>query len=590
MSKYITLFASLVLVVALSACSDNNLVNSDPMADKARNKKATAVSDDMSLQATTTEGFESGSKTSYAAGTVTLGTGSYTLTEALIGNSTSDRKNGFQSARIRETGRVTMNFNRTTGAGTVTVRHAVFGTDGASSFELWMSTNSGASWTRVGSAVTVSSTSLQTATFTVNVGGTVRFEIRKVSGGANRINIDDIVITDGTGGTTPPPPTGGNEIEPNNTTAQAQAVTAPATIVGFISSTSDVDYFRVNATAGQTIALNMTVPSSVDYDLYLLNSSGALLRGSENGTGASESISFVATYTGTHFVQVMRYSGSSTTASYSLSINVSGSTGGGTTPPPPTSSNEHMVMGNPDGAIASTTSPAKYLMEKPQYALSYNRDKGIPNWVSWRVDASWIGSAPRQDDFRADNTLPAGWYQVGGSSYSGSGFDRGHNCPSADRTNSVANNSATFLMTNMIPQAPDNNQGPWASLENYTRTLVNQGNECYVIMGQYGVGGTGSNGSRTSIDGGRVTVPARTWKVIVVLPVGSGDDAARVTTATRVIAVDMPNAQGIRSQSWGNYRTTVDAIEQAAGVDMMSRVSASVQAVIESRVDNGPVQ
>ncbi len=459
MSKFINLFASLVLVVALSACSDNNIVNSDSVAEKPRNQKTTLASDDMSLQATTTEGFESGSKTSYAAGTVTLSTGSYTLTEALIGNSTSDRKNGAQSARIRETGRVTMNFNRTTGAGTVTVRHAVFGTDGASSFELWMSTNSGASWTRVGSAVTVSSTSLQTATFTVNVSGTVRFEIRKVSGGANRINIDDIVITDGS-----------------------------------------------------------------------------------------------------------------------------------TTTPPPTSSNEHMVMGNPDGAIASTTSPAKYLMEKPQFALSYNRDKGIPNWVSWRVDASWFGSAPRQNDFRADNTLPAGWYQVGSSSYSGSGFDRGHNCPSADRTNSVANNSATFVMTNMIPQAPDNNQGPWVRLEDYMRTLVNQGNECYVIMGQYGVGGTGSNGYATSIDGGRVTVPARTWKVIVVLPVGSGDDAARVTTATRVIAVDMPNTQGIRNHNWGSYRTTVDAIEQAAGVDILSRVPASVQAVIESRVDNGPVQ
>ncbi|WP_255412675.1 DNA/RNA non-specific endonuclease [Chitinophaga sp. S165] len=39
-------------------------------------------------------------------------------------------------------------------------------------------------------------------------------------------------------------------------------------------------------------------------------------------------------------------------------------------------------------------------------------------------------------------------------------MDRGHNCPSADRTSTTAN-SSTFLMTNMIPQAPQNNQQTW---------------------------------------------------------------------------------------------------------------------------------
>jgi endonuclease G len=71
--------------------------------------------------------------------------------------------------------------------------------------------------------------------------------------------------------------------------------------------------------------------------------------------------------------------------------------------------------------------------------------------VSWHLATNWIGSAARQDDFRADPNLPAGWYRPGATSYSGSGFDRGHKCPSADRTSSVADNSATFLMSNMMP-------------------------------------------------------------------------------------------------------------------------------------------
>jgi len=249
----------------------------------------------------------------------------------------------------------------------------------------------------------------------------------------------------------------------------------------------------------------------------------------------------------------------------------------------------HLTMGNPTGAVASTSYPSNYLMEKSQYALAYQRDLGIPRWVSWHLDRSWLGSAPRQDDFRADGTLPSGWYRVSNTSYTSSGFDRGHMCPSADRTSSIANNSATFLMTNMIPQAPDNNQGPWARLEDYCRTLVHQGNELYIICGSYGSGGTGSAGYKTSIDGGRIRVPNRTWKVIVVLPSGS-NDVARVSTSTRVIAVNMPNSQGIRNNNWGTYRTSVDAIESAAGVNVLSAVSSSVQATIEARVDNGPTQ
>ena len=246
----------------------------------------------------------------------------------------------------------------------------------------------------------------------------------------------------------------------------------------------------------------------------------------------------------------------------------------------------HLAMGNPSGATTSTTNYTNYLLNKSQFSLSYHRDRGIPNWVSWHLSSAWLGSTPRQDNFTADNTLPSGWYRVGSTSYSGSGFDRGHNCPSADRTGSVADNSATFLMTNMMPQAPNNNQRTWAALENYCRTLVNQGNELYVICGSYGRGGTGSNGTYTTLDGGRVTVPAQCWKVVVVLPVGTSD-ASRVTTGTRVIAINTPNTNTLNT-SWSAYRTTVDAIEQATGYDILSAVSASVQSVIEARVDNGP--
>lgn len=249
---------------------------------------------------------------------------------------------------------------------------------------------------------------------------------------------------------------------------------------------------------------------------------------------------------------------------------------------------QHIALGNPSGATADVSQPTNYLLIKNQYVLSYHRDRGIPNWVSWHLESADLGSASRQDDFAADNTLPAGWYQVQATSYSSSGFDRGHNCPSADRTATTADNSATFLMSNMIPQAPNNNQRTWASLENYTRTLVSATQEVYVIMGSYGRGGIGANGAANTIDQGRVTVPARIWKVVVVLPVGN-QDASRVTSTTRVIAIDTPNDNSVNS-AWGSYRTSVDAIEAAIGLDLLSAVPSSVQASLESKVDTGPTQ
>jgi endonuclease G len=138
-----------------------------------------------------------------------------------------------------------------------------------------------------------------------------------------------------------------------------------------------------------------------------------------------------------------------------------------------------------------------------------------------------------------------------------------------------------------MPQAPQNNQGPWADLENYSRTFL-PGNEVYIICGSYGIGGIGSNNVVTNtLDQGRITVPNRTWKVIVILPVGD-NDVARISTTTRVIAVDMPNTNLI-TQEWGAFRTSVDAIEAATGYDLLSKLPVELQAAIESKVDAGPV-
>lgn len=250
----------------------------------------------------------------------------------------------------------------------------------------------------------------------------------------------------------------------------------------------------------------------------------------------------------------------------------------------PPSSSVHLTMGNPSNATEDVNQPTNYLMVKQGYALSYHRDRGIPNWTSWHLDSTWLGSAPRQNDFRNDPSLPSGWYQVQGTDYSGSGFDRGHMVPSADRTSTIPLNSETFFMTNMIPQAPQNNQQTWNNMEQDLRAIVGQGNELYIISGGAGTGGVGNNGAANTIAGGKVTVPNSTWKVAIVLPVGT-NDVSRVTASTRTIAVIVPNRNDV-SSDWRTYRVSVDAVEALTGFDFFSNVEDSVENAIEGSVDN----
>jgi endonuclease G, mitochondrial len=396
------------------------------------------------------EGFESGSKGSYAAGDVTLTNGVWGLDDALIGTLSTDKKAGAKSARLRNSGRVTMKFNVATGISDVSIKHASYGTDASGTWGLYRSLDGGSTWAQVGGSVTTTG-SLSTVSFTLNESGNVRLEIRKLDGGANRINIDDIQINDFDAPPPPPPP----------------------------------------------------------------------------GEGAEISV--------------------------------------------------HTTLGLP-GPV-STTDATQYLSVKEGYVVSYNGSRKVPNWVSWELNESYLGNTSRTDDFRADDTLPAWVEQASLADYSASGYDRGHMCPSADRSDSTAANSETFYLTNMVPQSGDANSGPWARLETYSRKQATSGKELFIVAG-------GVFGPDPETIGAGVWVPDETFKVVVVLN-APGDDAADVSAATRVIAVLMPNRDAdVWSTDWRDYRVDVRTIETLTGFDFLSDVSVAVQDVVETRVDD----
>ena len=235
-----------------------------------------------------------------------------------------------------------------------------------------------------------------------------------------------------------------------------------------------------------------------------------------------------------------------------------------------------MPLGNPAGAGGDPADPRRFLLRRAQYALEYNDSTRTANWVSWSLGLADLGASGR-GDFAADTSLPANLTRVQPEDYSGSGFDRGHLCPSGDRTVTVADNQATFYMTNILPQTPDHNQGVWASFESYCRSLAGLGHEILIVTGPSGFGAE-------RLPGG-IAVPAHVWKIAVVVPPGPGSALSRITAATRVIAIKVPNIPGIRTNPWQQYLTSAARLQTDTGYTFFSELPPETAAALRAKVD-----
>ncbi len=239
-----------------------------------------------------------------------------------------------------------------------------------------------------------------------------------------------------------------------------------------------------------------------------------------------------------------------------------------------------MQLGDPSGATADPTNHDHYLIQRTVEALDYSDNLGEPNWASWDLTASDVGSSGR-GDFHTDTNLPSGFYEVTTDDYTNSGYDRGHMCPSDDRTDTQADNDLVFFMSNIVPQQDDLNTGPWEALETYCRTLASPGNELLITCGP-----STFDGSRIQ-PSGKVSIPGYTWKIVVVVPGGSGSAISRITSTTRVVTVKMPNLPGIHSVNWTNYITCVNRVQADTGYTFFTALSSSIASALRTQVDGG---
>ena len=241
---------------------------------------------------------------------------------------------------------------------------------------------------------------------------------------------------------------------------------------------------------------------------------------------------------------------------------------------------DHLEFGTPVDADASND----FVLERREFVSSYNGAKGIPNWVAYNLNATHSASGvDRCNCFTFDPELEeAGFARyttadyTGSGAFAGYGIDRGHLVRSADRTSGTLDNARTYYFSNIVPQAADMNQGPWAAFETFLGDKARtEGREVYIYAGTAGAIGT--------LKGeGKVTIPEFTWKVAVIVPRGARVEDITSRADLDVIAVVMPNTPGIRNVPWPTYSVLVDSVETLSGYDLLSALRDDIEIGVES--------
>jgi endonuclease G len=212
--------------------------------------------------------------------------------------------------------------------------------------------------------------------------------------------------------------------------------------------------------------------------------------------------------------------------------------------------------------------------------ISFNCELGHANWVSWTVAVEDFGPAKRTKRFHEDSKLPKENCLVPKpDSLSGSGFDRGHMTPSADRTRDAEFNKTVFSMANIVPQAPQVNQKGWNDLEMLTRELVKQGSDAVVLSGTFGTLG--------KIPTSGINIPEYTWKVVMLAPTG----ALKLSeSTTKVYAVLYKNALELAPVPLNDALVSVDELEAKIGMDVLSGLQDDLEARLEKKKEPLPAK
>ena len=202
------------------------------------------------------------------------------------------------------------------------------------------------------------------------------------------------------------------------------------------------------------------------------------------------------------------------------------------------------------------------------YTTSYNPKTTQPNWLGWRLTADHVdGEFLRKGiKFHEDEDVPEP--RAKDEDYRGSGYDRGHMCPSGDNKWSQQAQEQSFLFTNICPQNHGLNAGDWNEREQQCRKWAVEEGELYIVSGPIFYG----SARHKSIGKNKIPVPEAFFKVVLSMK-----------GTPKAIGFIYKNQAGNRPK--GDYVNTVDEVERITGIDFFPSLPDDVENKVEAKAN-----
>lgn len=225
------------------------------------------------------------------------------------------------------------------------------------------------------------------------------------------------------------------------------------------------------------------------------------------------------------------------------------------------------------------------------YSFYWNVDALVAHWVAYPLNSSLAGSGSRTDAWEYDPKLPQDMqprlysgYRTGYPSTNSDGgkawWDRGHQCPSADRL-SYKDNIQTFYFTNMTPQNPDLNQNMWAALETKVRDWSKVFDTLYVATGCVV---KGSNAYAYDNEGKKVLVPVGYYKALLGYQKSRSVGITAQTYGYTGVAFWFEN-RSYDGTKYMNQAMTIDELEELTGEDFFVNLPGVINKSLADKVE-----
>ncbi len=205
------------------------------------------------------------------------------------------------------------------------------------------------------------------------------------------------------------------------------------------------------------------------------------------------------------------------------------------------------------------------VLDRGEFKIGWSPSLRHPVWVAYHVPATATHEMGKRPHFSKDRNVAS---SPSPQDYARTGYDRGHMVPNRAIVTRFGPDvqRKTFQMTNIAPQRPALNRGPWREMEQRIADLwTAKYGEIWVIVGAI------PSKDRTKLGKSSISIPEKYYMVI----------ASQTKDDVRVLAVLMDQ----NANRWDfpvHNIVSVDELERLTGLDFFPDMQKSLQKSLEA--------